>query len=183
MPEMSTKYVPKHMGDKNPNPRLLKFVRRVTDRLPAKIKGVTTNDPEYWGFACIFEDELDKEMSDNALDLLLDMKVRKKYPYSQMMAKCKKIGMEDDKAFKMLEKLNKEDFGETPKEVNISGGIGVQHYSVIDLAIEEEAKAQLGENQALGLPDLQSDSIIDIPEDDITREVEGLGITIDNGDI
>lgn len=86
-------------------------------------------------------------------------------------------------SFKMLEKLNKEDFGETPKEVNISGGIGVQHYSVIDLAIEEEAKAQLGETQALGLPDLQSDSIIDIPEDDITREVEGLGITIDNGDI
>ena len=26
MPEMSTKFVPKHKGDKNPNPKLLKFV-------------------------------------------------------------------------------------------------------------------------------------------------------------
>lgn len=106
MPEMSTKYTPKHASDKNPNPKLLKFLRKVTDRAAGKLKGITPQDPEYWGFACIFEDELDKEMSDNALDLLLDMKVRKKYPYSQMMAKCKKIGMEDDKAFKMLEKLS-----------------------------------------------------------------------------
>ena len=38
MPEMSTKFVPKHKGDKNPNPKLLKFVRHVTDRIPGKIK-------------------------------------------------------------------------------------------------------------------------------------------------
>ena len=37
MPEMSTKYVPKHMGDKNPNPRLLKFVRRVTTSIESVI--------------------------------------------------------------------------------------------------------------------------------------------------
>ena len=30
MPEISKKYVPAHMFDKNPNPKLLKFVRRVT---------------------------------------------------------------------------------------------------------------------------------------------------------
>ena len=35
---MSNKYVPAHMHDKNPNPKLLKFVRRVTDRLPGKLK-------------------------------------------------------------------------------------------------------------------------------------------------
>ena len=79
MPEMSSKYVPKHMGDKNPNPRLLKFVRRVRDRLPAKIKGVTTNDPEYWGFACIFEDEMDEATREYSFDLLEKMKVRQKY--------------------------------------------------------------------------------------------------------
>ena len=106
MPEMSTKYTPKHANDKNPNPKLLKFLRKVTDRAAGKLKGITPQDPEYWGFACIFEDELDKEMSENALDLLLDMKVREKYPYSQMIAKCKKIGMDTDKAFKMLEKLS-----------------------------------------------------------------------------
>ena len=84
MPEMSKKYVPAHMHDKDPNPKLLKFVRRVTDRLPAKIKGVTAEDPEYWGFACIFEDELTPAERDRSLDLLLQMKVRKKYIYADM---------------------------------------------------------------------------------------------------
>ena len=50
---MSTKFVPKHKGDKNPNPKLLKFVRHVTDRVPGKIK-MDTDAPEYWGLACIF---------------------------------------------------------------------------------------------------------------------------------
>lgn len=77
MPEMSKKYIPAHMHDKNPDPKLLKFVRKVTDRLPAKIKGVTAEDPEYWGFACIFEDELTPEEKERSLDLLLQMKVRK----------------------------------------------------------------------------------------------------------
>ena len=87
MPEMSTKFVPKHKGDKNPNPKLLKFVRKVTDRIPAKIHGVTTDDPEYWGLACIFEDEMDAETREAALDLLLDvisqkaMTVREHRPY------------------------------------------------------------------------------------------------------
>ena len=39
MPEISSKYIPAHMFDKDPNPKLLKFVRRVTDRLPGKVKG------------------------------------------------------------------------------------------------------------------------------------------------
>ena len=46
MPEMSTKFVPKHMHDENPNPKLLKFVRRVTDRIPGKIKGIKTENDE-----------------------------------------------------------------------------------------------------------------------------------------
>ena len=61
MPEISKKYTPKHYGDKNPNPKLIKLVRKITDRIPAKIKGITTEDPEYWGFACIFEDGLTKK--------------------------------------------------------------------------------------------------------------------------
>ena len=69
---MSTKFVPKHMGDKNPNPKLIKFVRHVTDRIPGKIK-MTTDAPEYWGLACIFEDEMDPITREASLDLLLDM--------------------------------------------------------------------------------------------------------------
>ena len=106
MPEMSTKYMPKHAHDENPNPKLLKLLRRITDRAEGKLKGIKTTDPEYWGFACIFEDELEKEMSDNAIDLLLDMKVRKKYAYSEMLAKCKNIGLNQEKAFELLERLS-----------------------------------------------------------------------------
>ncbi len=84
MPEMSTKYIPAHYGDKEPNKKLLKFVRKVTDRIPAKLHGVKTTDPEYWGFACIFEDEMTQSERDQSLDLLLKMKVRKHYPYEQL---------------------------------------------------------------------------------------------------
>ena len=73
MPEISKKYIPKHKGDANPNPKLLKFVTKVTDRIPAKMKGVTTEDPEYWGLACIFEDEMDAKTREASLDLLLDV--------------------------------------------------------------------------------------------------------------
>ena len=95
MPEMSKKFVPAHMHDKNPNPKLLKFVRRVTDRLPGKVKGIKTEDPEYWGFACIFEDEMTPEERELSLDLLLKMKVRKKYPYAEL----KKLSGYDDATF------------------------------------------------------------------------------------
>lgn len=95
MPEMSKKYVPAHMQDKDPNHKLLKFVRRVTDRLPGKIKGIRPEDPEYWGFACIFEDELSKEECENSLDLLLKMKTRQKYPYFTL----KKMSRLDDATF------------------------------------------------------------------------------------
>ncbi len=89
MPEMSSKYVPAHMHDKAPNEKLLKFVRRVTDRLPGKIKGIKSEDPEYWGFACIFEDEMTEEERENSLDLLLKMKTRQKYPYAELLKMSK----------------------------------------------------------------------------------------------
>ena len=89
MPEMSNKFVPKHFGDKNPNPKLIKFVRHVTDRIPGKIK-MTTEAPEYWGLACIFEDEMDAATREASLDMLLDMlpgnpfKVRKHWTRAQL---------------------------------------------------------------------------------------------------
>ena len=46
MPEISKKYIPAHKGDKNPNPKLMKFVTKVTDRIGNKVKGLTTDDPE-----------------------------------------------------------------------------------------------------------------------------------------
>ena len=112
MPEMSKKFVPKHKGDKNPNPKLLKFVRHVTDRIPGKIK-MTTDAPEYWGLACIFEDEMDAVTREASLDLLLDMlpgnffKVRKHHTYAQLHEmNAKKHYTPDDKSFdELLDKL------------------------------------------------------------------------------
>ena len=112
MPEMSTKFVPKHKGDKNPNPKLLKFVRHVTDRIPGKIK-MTTDAPEYWGLACLFEDEMDAVTREAALDLLLDMlpgnffKVREHRPYALLHQwNSAKHYTPDDKSFdELLDKL------------------------------------------------------------------------------
>ena len=86
---MSKKFIPKHMGDKNPNPKLIKLVRHITDRIPGKIK-MTTEGPEYWGLACIFEDEMDPITREAALDLMLDMlpsnpfRVRKHWTNEQL---------------------------------------------------------------------------------------------------
>ena len=114
MPEISKKYIPKHKGDANPNPKLLKFVTKVTDRIPAKMKGVTTEDPEYWGLAPIFEDEMDAKTAEASLDLLLDvvsqkaMKVREHRPYRQLVEwNRKKHYTESDEEFdKLLDLLS-----------------------------------------------------------------------------
>ena len=105
MPEMSKKYIPAHMHDKNPNPKLLKFVRRVTDRFDGKLKGVKVEDPEYWGFACIFEDEMTEQERENSLDLLLEMKVREKYAYADMLKMAAKHGMDEKTAYDVMTKL------------------------------------------------------------------------------
>ena len=112
MPEMSTKFVPKHKGDKNPNPKLLKFVRHVTDRIPGKIK-MSTDAPEYWGLACIFEDEMDAITREASLDLLLDMlpgnffKVRKHHTFSELheMNNKKHYTPDDASLDELLDKL------------------------------------------------------------------------------
>lgn len=114
MPEISKKYIPAHKGDKNPNPKLMKFVTKVTDRIANKVKGLTTDDPEYWGFACIFEDEMDEKTREASLDLLLDvvsskfMKVREHRPYPLLVEwNHKKHYTETDEEFdELLDKLS-----------------------------------------------------------------------------
>ena len=105
MLEMSSKYVPKHMHDENPNPKLIKFVKKVTDRFEGKLKGIKTTDPEYWGFACIFEDEFEKADSELVLDMLNKMKVREKFSYARLFELAKSVGMTAEKAEEMIDKL------------------------------------------------------------------------------
>ena len=52
-----------------PRPKIAKLVAMITDRVPAKLKGVKGNDPEYWGLADLISDEM--------ADVALKMGVRK----------------------------------------------------------------------------------------------------------
>ena len=52
-----------------PRPKIAKLVAMITDRVPAKLKGVKGNDPEYWGLADLVSDEM--------ADVALKMGVRK----------------------------------------------------------------------------------------------------------
>ena len=60
-----------------PRPKIAKLVAMITDRVPAKLKGVKGNDPEYWGLASIVTDEM--------ADVALKMGVRKPKTIGQLM--------------------------------------------------------------------------------------------------
>ncbi len=76
MPEMSKAFVPEFMGDPNPRENVLKLARKITDCIDHKLFGVTVNDPEYWGLACVLTDEM--------VDLALTMKVRRHYTFEDI---------------------------------------------------------------------------------------------------
>lgn len=77
--------------DPAPREKILKLGRKITDRVPAKLKGVTGDDAEYWGLAGIVTDEM--------ADVALAMDVRKPQTIEQMM---KLTGMEREPLEKLL---------------------------------------------------------------------------------
>lgn len=77
MPEMGNAFIPKHKGEKEPREKILKLGKKITDCLPHKLHGLTTDDPEYWGLACVVTDEM--------ADIALKMKVRKHYTFEQLL--------------------------------------------------------------------------------------------------
>ena len=60
-----------------PRPKIAKLGAMITDRVPAKLKGVKGNDPEYWGLADLVSDEM--------ADVALKMGVRKPKTIGQLM--------------------------------------------------------------------------------------------------
>lgn len=56
-----------------------KLGRKITDIAAHKIKGVTTDDPEYWGLREVLTDEM--------VEIALPMKLRKWYTFEEMAAK------------------------------------------------------------------------------------------------
>ena len=84
-------------GDPAPREKILKLGKKVTDVVMHKIKGITADDPEYWGLAAILTDEM--------ADIALSMDVRVPYTVPQLM-KMNKITEENREHFeKLLEEM------------------------------------------------------------------------------
>ncbi len=74
-----------------PREKIVKLGRMITDRVPAKLGGVTGNAPEYWGLAGLVTDEM--------ADVALKMGVRKPKTFVQLQ---KLTGLETEKLEKLL---------------------------------------------------------------------------------
>ena len=85
-------------GDPAPREKILKLGKKVTDVVMHKLKGITADDPEYWGLAAILTDEM--------ADIALSMDVRVPYTLPQLM-KMNKVAEADREHFeKVLEEMS-----------------------------------------------------------------------------
>lgn len=84
---------PTYKGDPAPREKILKLGKKVTDVVAHKLKGITSDDPEYWGLAAILTDEM--------ADVALTMKVRVPYSVEQLM-KMNKVSPENRESFVAL---------------------------------------------------------------------------------
>lgn len=75
--------------------KIVKLGKKITDRVPAKLHGITVEDPEYWGLAGIVTDEM--------ADLALKMDVRKPLTFAQLQ---KLSGMEKEPLEKLLGEMS-----------------------------------------------------------------------------
>ena len=89
---------PPFKGDPAPREKILKLGKKITDVVAHKLKGITTDDPEYWGLAAILTDEM--------ADIALSMDVRVPYTLPQLM-KMNKIPEEGREHFEsVLEEMS-----------------------------------------------------------------------------
>ena len=89
---------PQYKGDPAPREKILKLGKKITDVVLHKIKGITSDDPEYWGLAAILTDEM--------ADIALSMDVRVPYTLPQLM-KMNKIPEEGREHFEsVLEEMS-----------------------------------------------------------------------------
>ncbi len=77
MPEQNKNIVSKYQGEKKPDKKIIKLGRKITDIVPHKLFGVTSNDPEYWGLKEVVTDEM--------ADVVLKMKLRKFYTFDELL--------------------------------------------------------------------------------------------------
>lgn len=82
-----------HYGDKNPNKKIQKLGRKITDVFAHKLS-MPTDAPEYWGLASVITDEM--------ADVALKMKLRHHYLFDEL---CKMNKADTDEKKEKLQKL------------------------------------------------------------------------------
>lgn len=99
-PEVKSKWEglePKTAEEKKVAKKYMKLARRLTDDVNVKLKGATTETPEYWSMREVLNEE--------EIDVCLTMKQRKWYTFEQLFEKNKKQ-FKDPVAFKkVLDKM------------------------------------------------------------------------------
>lgn len=90
---MYNEWPARHKGDKNPSEKIIKLGKKITDVAAHKLKGVTVEDPEYWGLAEIITEEM--------ADVALSMKLRTPYTFSEM-CKLNQIDKAGEEKFQKL---------------------------------------------------------------------------------
>lgn len=95
MADIINAFTPEHKGEKNYSKSILKLAQKITDRIGHT---VTTDDPEYWGLACVLTDE----MADVALSIVGG---RKHYTFEQICKKNKVKPGEEEKFQKLLDEM------------------------------------------------------------------------------
>ena len=77
MPEQNKKIISKYQGEKELDKAYAELGKKITDVVPHKLKGVTSNDPEYWGLKEVLTPEM--------VALGNKMKLRKYYTFEELM--------------------------------------------------------------------------------------------------
>lgn len=77
MPEQYKSVKPTWQGDKNPSEKILQLGKKITDCIPHKLKGLTSDDAEYWGLREMVTDEM--------ADVALKMKIRVHYTFEEIL--------------------------------------------------------------------------------------------------
>lgn len=98
MPEQYKSVKPKWQGDPNPDEKILKLGRKITDVLPHKLKGITSNDPEYWG--------LKEVVTEPMADVALKMKLRHHYTFEELFAMNPEYKDDAAKFQKLLDEMS-----------------------------------------------------------------------------
>lgn len=96
MPKRYEYVTPPSLGEKNPRPKVLAVGKKITDVIKHKIKGVTSDDAEYWGLSEILTDDM--------CDVVLAMDLRKPMTFDQIAKKTPQFSKE--KLQQLLDELS-----------------------------------------------------------------------------